>query len=159
MDEDFAIGSKPPSDIRHREADAGGIEARRVAVLEEDRTGLGHAVEGADGKAQFLPRFPPQGRRQGGAGAIGQAQTGQGGAVVQAQQHFGHHRHHRQHGGAALPQVGVQAVGVLAAAAWCGLGTWVILRIVAPVAKLRVSEEQETEGLDLAEHGERGYSP
>jgi Amt family ammonium transporter len=55
-------------------------------------------------------------------------------------------------------QVGVQAVGVLAAAAWCGAGTWVILKIVALMARLRVSEDKETEGLDLAEHGERGYS-
>jgi Amt family ammonium transporter len=58
-----------------------------------------------------------------------------------------------------VAQLGVQALGVFVAAAWCGVFTWLILKIVAPVAKLRVSEEQETEGLDLAEHGERGYSP
>ncbi len=57
-----------------------------------------------------------------------------------------------------LSQVGVQAVGVLAAAGWCGAWTWVILKIVALMARLRVSEDKETEGLDLAEHGERGYS-
>ena len=68
-------------------------------------------------------------------------------------------------GGAGFPvqkdilgQVGVQAVGVLAAAAWCGVVTWVILKAIAAVSKLRVSEDKETEGLDLAEHGERGYS-
>jgi ammonium transporter, Amt family len=42
---------------------------------------------------------------------------------------------------------------------WCGVFTWVILKVVALVSKLRVSEDKETEGLDLAEHGERGYSP
>jgi len=55
-------------------------------------------------------------------------------------------------------QVAVQAVGVVAAAAWCGGWTWVILKLVALMARLRVSEDKETEGLDLAEHGERGYS-
>jgi ammonia channel protein AmtB len=35
----------------------------------------------------------------------------------------------------------------------------VILKVVALPVRLRVSEEKETEGLDLAEHGERGYSP
>jgi Amt family ammonium transporter len=58
-----------------------------------------------------------------------------------------------------LAQVGVQALGVGAAAAWCGVLTWVILKLVAVPVRLRVSEEKETEGLDLAEHGERGYSP
>jgi Amt family ammonium transporter len=56
-------------------------------------------------------------------------------------------------------QVGIQALGVGAAALWCGVFTWVILKVVALFSKLRVVEEQETEGLDLAEHGERGYSP
>ena len=58
-----------------------------------------------------------------------------------------------------VAQVGVQALGVGAAALWCGVFTWVILKIVALPVRLRVSEEKETEGLDLAEHGERGYSP
>ena len=40
----------------------------------------------------------------------------------------------------------------------CAVMTWVILKVMALVGKLRVAEEQETEGLDLAEHGERGYS-
>src|SRR5688572_16816842 len=56
-------------------------------------------------------------------------------------------------------QVGIQALGVGVAALWCGVFTWVILKVVALFSKLRVVEEQETEGLDLAEHGERGYSP
>jgi Amt family ammonium transporter len=56
-------------------------------------------------------------------------------------------------------QLGVQALGVVAAAAWCALLTWGILKLLDVVFGLRVSEEKETEGLDLAEHGERGYSP
>jgi Amt family ammonium transporter len=56
-------------------------------------------------------------------------------------------------------QVGVQALGVVAAAAWCIAITWLILKLLDVMFRLRVSEEKETEGLDLAEHGERGYSP
>ena len=56
-------------------------------------------------------------------------------------------------------QVGVQALGILVAAAWCGVITWLILKLMDAVVGVRVSEEKETEGLDLAEHGERGYSP
>jgi Amt family ammonium transporter len=58
-----------------------------------------------------------------------------------------------------LAQVGVQALGVLVAAAWCGVCTWVILKLLHVTVRLRVAEEHETEGLDLAEHGERGYTP
>ncbi|HEY6124028.1 MAG TPA: ammonium transporter [Steroidobacteraceae bacterium] len=56
-------------------------------------------------------------------------------------------------------QLGVQALGVVAAAAWCALLTWLILKLLDAIFGLRVGEEKETEGLDLAEHGERGYSP
>jgi ammonium transporter, Amt family len=56
-------------------------------------------------------------------------------------------------------QLGVQAMGVLSAAAWCALMTWVILKLLSVFVRLRVGEDKETEGLDLAEHGERGYSP
>jgi ammonium transporter, Amt family len=56
-------------------------------------------------------------------------------------------------------QLGVQALGIVVAAAWCGGVTWIILKLLDVVVGLRVAEEHETEGLDLAEHGERGYSP
>lgn len=55
-------------------------------------------------------------------------------------------------------QVGVQALGVVAAATWCAVGTYVILKLIDVTVGLRVSEEQEREGLDLAQHGERSYS-
>jgi Amt family ammonium transporter len=55
-------------------------------------------------------------------------------------------------------QVGIQALGVLACGAWCAAVTWIILRVIKVAVGLRVGEEKETEGLDLAEHGERGYS-
>jgi Amt family ammonium transporter len=55
-------------------------------------------------------------------------------------------------------QVGVQALGVGAAILWCGLVTWGLLKLLDVTLGLRVSEEAERQGLDLAEHGERGYS-
>jgi Amt family ammonium transporter len=55
-------------------------------------------------------------------------------------------------------QVGVQLLGVAAAALWCALITWLLLKLLDATLGLRVSEEHESEGLDLASHGERGYS-
>jgi Amt family ammonium transporter len=55
-------------------------------------------------------------------------------------------------------QVAVQTLGVVATAAWCGVVTWIILKVIGATIGLRVSDEQENEGLDLAQHGERGYS-
>ena len=54
-------------------------------------------------------------------------------------------------------QLGVQAVGALATLAYTALLTWVILKIVDMVTGIRVSEDEETEGLDLTQHEERGY--
>jgi len=55
-------------------------------------------------------------------------------------------------------QVGVQIVGILATATWTAVATFVILKLVSMITQLRVSEEQETEGLDLALHEEKGYN-
>ncbi len=57
-----------------------------------------------------------------------------------------------------LRQVGVQLLAVVAAGAWCALGTYLILKLVQATLGLRVSEDQEREGLDLAQHGERAYN-
>jgi len=57
-----------------------------------------------------------------------------------------------------LAQLGVQALGIGATMLWCGVVTWVLLKVLDMTLGLRVSEEQESEGLDLAEHGERSYS-
>jgi len=51
-------------------------------------------------------------------------------------------------------QLGIQAVGVVVTTAWCVLGTWFTLKIVDLICGLRVSADQEREGLDLALHGE-----
>ncbi len=54
-------------------------------------------------------------------------------------------------------QVGVQAIGALATLAYTAVLTWVILKVVDMVTGIRVSEDEETEGLDLTQHEERGY--
>ena len=55
-------------------------------------------------------------------------------------------------------QVTAQIIGVVAVAAWCAVATLVILKVIDATLGLRVSEENESEGLDLAQHGERAYS-
>ena len=50
-----------------------------------------------------------------------------------------------------------QAMGVLIAWVLAALGTLILLKIVDVLIGLRVSEEQETQGLDLSQHGEEGY--
>jgi len=54
-------------------------------------------------------------------------------------------------------QVGVQVIGVLATVIYTGIASLVILKLIDNFIGLRVSEEQESEGLDLAQHDERGY--
>lgn len=55
-------------------------------------------------------------------------------------------------------QLGVQAIGLAATFAWTAVATWVILKVVGLITPLRVTEEDEIEGLDLTQHEERGYS-
>ncbi len=55
-------------------------------------------------------------------------------------------------------QMMVQIIAVLAVAAWTAVVTYGILKVVGMFITLRVSEEQETEGLDLVSHDEVGYS-
>jgi len=54
-------------------------------------------------------------------------------------------------------QLWVQTKGVLFTLVYSGIGSFIILKIVDVVIGLRVSEEQETEGLDVSQHDERGY--
>jgi ammonium transporter, Amt family len=51
-----------------------------------------------------------------------------------------------------------QIVGVLFAWGLAIVGTLIILKVVDVMVGLRVSEEQEIEGLDLSQHGEEGYN-
>ena len=51
-----------------------------------------------------------------------------------------------------------QFEGVAFTMAFAGGGTWVLLRAIDRVLGLRVSEEEETLGLDLSQHGESAYN-
>jgi Amt family ammonium transporter len=55
-------------------------------------------------------------------------------------------------------QVVTQIIAVLVAVAWATVGTLIAAFIVKMLTGLRVSEEVEVEGLDIAEHGERAYN-
>ena len=55
-------------------------------------------------------------------------------------------------------QVLVQFYGVLAVGAWSGILTWVLLKLTDALAGLRVTGDEETEGLDTVLHNEKGYN-
>ncbi len=55
-------------------------------------------------------------------------------------------------------QVGTQALGVATAIVWSGVVSYVLFKLIDLSMGLRVSEEQEREGLDTASHGERAYN-
>jgi len=55
-------------------------------------------------------------------------------------------------------QLVTQLIGAVATLVWSGGATLVILKLVNLLVPLRVSVEQENEGLDLVLHEERGYS-
>ena len=55
-------------------------------------------------------------------------------------------------------QVIAQLIGVGATVLYCAVVTFIILKIVSVFMGLRVDEEQETIGLDLSLHDERGYT-
>jgi Amt family ammonium transporter len=55
-------------------------------------------------------------------------------------------------------QLWVQILGVVATGAWSGLWTIVLLVIIRAMIGLRVSPDEEIQGLDLSSHGERGYN-
>ena len=54
-------------------------------------------------------------------------------------------------------QLGAQLVGVVATLVYSGVVSLVLLKVLDSVIGLRVDEEAETEGLDIALHDERGY--
>ena len=54
-------------------------------------------------------------------------------------------------------QLATQACGVASVALYTALMTWVLLKLISYLTPLRVSVEEETEGLDVVLHNERGY--
>ena len=68
------------------------------------------------------------------------------------------------YGGAGYPdgmdmssQLMVQIVGVLYVLVWTAVATFIVLKVVSMFTALRVNEEDENKGLDIADHEERGY--
>ena len=59
--------------------------------------------------------------------------------------------------GGIAAQVGVQFIGVLATVIYTGIASFIILKVVDSVIGLRVSTDEEQEGLDIVLHDERGY--
>ena len=51
-------------------------------------------------------------------------------------------------------QLALQALGVAVTLAWSGGLTFVLLKLIGAFLPLRVSLQQEIEGLDLSQHGE-----
>lgn len=51
----------------------------------------------------------------------------------------------------------VQLSSVAITVLWTGIASYVILKVIGAVIGLRVDQQDEIEGLDLSQHGERGY--
>ena len=51
-----------------------------------------------------------------------------------------------------------QLIGVVAVTIWCAVLSFIILKLVDKTIGLRVSADEETEGLDIVLHNERGYT-
>jgi Amt family ammonium transporter len=51
-------------------------------------------------------------------------------------------------------QVLIQLYGIGVTIVWCGVATWVLLKLIDLMTPLRVTKQQEVEGLDITQHGE-----
>jgi Amt family ammonium transporter len=56
-------------------------------------------------------------------------------------------------------QLVTQVLGILATVVWTAIASFVLLKVVNVISPLRVSDDEETDGLDLVLHKERGYNP
>jgi Amt family ammonium transporter len=54
-------------------------------------------------------------------------------------------------------QLGVQVYGGIFVVVYTVIVTFIVLKVVESLVGLRVNEEEETEGLDITDHGESGY--
>ncbi len=54
-------------------------------------------------------------------------------------------------------QLQIQFIGVVSTVVYTAIATFVILKLVNVITGLRVTEEQEQQGLDIVSHEERGY--
>ena len=56
-----------------------------------------------------------------------------------------------------MEQLLIQFKGIFVIGLWTAVASWVILKFIGSFTSLRVTEEEEYEGLDVVEHEERGY--
>ena len=56
-----------------------------------------------------------------------------------------------------MEQLFIQLKGILVIGLWTAIASWAILKLIGSFTPLRVTEEEEYEGLDVVEHEERGY--
>ncbi len=61
-------------------------------------------------------------------------------------------------GSGMFSQLGVQVIGILATIVWSGILSYIIFKFTDAMVGLRVTSDEETEGLDLVLHDERGYN-
>ena len=52
-------------------------------------------------------------------------------------------------------QLGAQVLGLVVVAVWSLVISWIIVKVIQKTIGLRVTEEDEIEGLDITSHGER----
>ncbi len=55
-------------------------------------------------------------------------------------------------------QVTIQFIGIVFTIVWCAILTFITLKITDNLVGLRISDENEETGIDLTEHGEKGYN-
>jgi Amt family ammonium transporter len=60
--------------------------------------------------------------------------------------------------GGGFAQLGVQAIGVFSIAAWAVVASFLVLFLLKKTMGLRVSKEEEIDGLDIHEHGTNVYN-
>ena len=56
-----------------------------------------------------------------------------------------------------MEQFIIQLKGIAVIGLWTAAASWIILKILGSLMPLRVTEEEEYEGLDVTEHEERSY--
>jgi Amt family ammonium transporter len=54
-------------------------------------------------------------------------------------------------------QLGVQFVGVISTIIYTAVATFIILKIIEPITGLRVTDDEEQQGIDITSHEEKGY--
>ncbi|MGO2347808.1 MAG: ammonium transporter, partial [Providencia sp.] len=57
-----------------------------------------------------------------------------------------------------MKQVGIQAFSILVCIIWTAVVAYIAFTIADKIAGLRISVEQEREGLDITSHGESAYN-